>query len=147
VPTEYRDPPGVITGMNRNPKIELLAGVPLFSQLSKRDLAEIAAIADEVDLPAGRALTREGQSGREFVVLAEGIADVERAGKRVNTLGPGDFFGEISLVTGRPRTATVTTRSPARAFVLSAPAFRTLIRRAPRIRTSVLATAALRLSE
>jgi CRP/FNR family transcriptional regulator, cyclic AMP receptor protein len=134
-------------GMARNPKIALLAGVPLFAQCSKRDLEEIAAIADEIDFPAGRTLTREGQNGREFVVLADGIVDVERDGERVNTLGPGDFFGEISLVTGRPRTATVTTRSPARAFVLSAPAFRSLIQRAPRVRTSVLAAAALRLSE
>jgi CRP/FNR family cyclic AMP-dependent transcriptional regulator len=134
-------------GMTRNPKIALLAGVPLFAHCSKRDLEEIAAIADEIDFPAGRTLTREGQNGREFVVLADGIVDVERDGERVNTLGPGDFFGEISLVTGRPRTATVTTRSPARAFVLSAPAFRSLIQRAPRVRTSVLAAAALRLSE
>lgn len=133
--------------MTRDPKIDLLAGVPLFARCSRRELHEIAAIADEIDLPAGRTLTREGEAGKEFVVLAEGIADVVQDGERINTLGPGDYFGEIALVTGEPRTATVTTRSPARALVVSAPAFRSLLRRAPRIKTSVLATAALRLAD
>src|ERR1700756_2771632 len=132
--------------MARNPKVELLGGVPLFSRCSKRDLGEIAALVDEVDLPSGRTLTREGGRGREFVVLAEGIADVEQDGERVNTLGPGDFFGEIALVTGGPRTATVTTRSPVRALVLTSSAFRSLLRRDPRIKQRVLAAAALRLS-
>jgi CRP-like cAMP-binding protein len=130
----------------KDPKIELLGGVPLFAKCSRQELAEIAAIADEIDLPTGRTLTREGQSGREFVVLAEGIADVEQDGELVNTLGPGDFFGEISLVTGRPRTATVTTRSPSRLLVVHAAAFRSLMNTNPGIKRSVLAAAALRLT-
>ena len=132
--------------MARDPKVELLGGVPLFARCSKHDLEEIASIVDEIDLPAGKTLIREGESGKEFVVLAQGIADVEQGGKRVNTLGPGDYFGEIALVTGQRRTATVTTRSPARALVLTAPAFRSLLSRAPRIKSSVLAAAALRLT-
>jgi CRP-like cAMP-binding protein len=132
--------------MTDDPKIKALRGVPLFATCSTRELAEIAKAVDEVDLPEGRTLTREGLSGREFVVLAEGIADVESDGELLNTLGPGDFFGEISLVTGQPRTATVTTRSPARLLVLSAPAFRSLLARAPRIRRRVVAAAALRLA-
>lgn len=132
--------------MTKNPKVELLRGVPLFEHCSTRQLAEIAATVDEIDLPAGRTLTKEGLAGKEFVVLAEGIADVESEGQLVNTLGPGDFFGEISLVTGMPRTATVTTRSPARLLVLTAPAFRSLLDRAPRIRRRVMAAAALRLA-
>jgi len=132
--------------MNNNSKIKALRAVPLFDQCSTRELAEIARTVDEIDLPEGRTLTQEGLTGKEFVVLAEGIADVESDGELVNTLGPGDFFGEISLVTGMPRTATVTTRSPARLLVLSAPAFRSLLGRAPRIRRRVVAAAALRLA-
>ena len=132
--------------MTRNSKIELLRRIPLFEQCSSKELAELATAADEIDLPAGRTLTREGLTGKEFVVLAEGIADVESEGKLVNTLGPGDFFGEISLVTGMPRTATVTTRSPARLVVFTVPAFRSLLGRAPRIRRRVVAAAALRLA-
>jgi CRP-like cAMP-binding protein len=132
--------------MADNSKIELLRRIPLFESCSSRELGVLAATADEIDLPEGRTLTREGLTGREFVVLAEGIADVESGGELVNTLGPGDFFGEISLVTGQPRTATVTTRSPARLVVFTAPAFRALLARAPRIRRRVVAAAALRLS-
>ena len=133
--------------MNANPKVDLLKQVPLFQQLSDRELKAVAALADEVDVPAGRALTREGLAGKEFVVLAEGIADVERDGEVVNHLGPGDYFGEISLVTGQPRTATVTTRSPSRLLVLTAPAFRSLLDRTPRLRQRVVARAALRLAK
>jgi len=132
--------------MTRNSKIELLRRIPLFEHCSSKELAELATAADEIDLPEGRTLTREGLTGKEFVVLAEGIADVESEGKLVNTLGPGDFFGEISLVTGMPRTATVTTRSPARLVVFTAPAFRSLLGRAPRIRRRVVTAAALRLA-
>jgi CRP-like cAMP-binding protein len=132
--------------MTKNPKIEALRRVPLFEHCSTRQLAQIAKTVDEVDLPEGRTLTQEGLNGKEFVVLAEGIADVESEGELVNTLGPGDFFGEISLVTGMPRTATVTTRSPARLLVLNAQAFRSLLAGAPMIRRRVTAAAALRLA-
>ncbi|MDE3025132.1 MAG: cyclic nucleotide-binding domain-containing protein [Acidobacteriota bacterium] len=132
--------------MTANPKIDLLKQVPLFRELSHGELAKLATLADEIDVPAGRALTREGLAGKEFVVLAEGIADVERDGEVVATLGPGDYFGEIALVTGEPRTATVTTRSPSRLLVLTAPAFRSLLERTPELRQRVVARAALRLA-
>jgi CRP-like cAMP-binding protein len=125
-------------------KTALLKQVPLFQQLSKRELAQVAALADEIDLPAGRTLTTEGANGREFVVLVDGIADVSQDGEVVNTLGPGDFLGEIALVTGEPRTATVTTRSPSRLLVMNAAAFRSLLHDAPQLKKRVLATAALR---
>jgi len=127
-----------------DPKTSLLKQVPLFQQLSKRELAQVAALADEIDLPAGRTLTTEGANGREFVVLVDGIADVSQDGEVVNTLGPGDFLGEIALVTGEPRTATVTTRSPSRLLVMNAAAFRSLLHDAPQLKKRVLATAALR---
>ena len=105
--------------LRKNAKIDLIARVPLFERCSKRELAEIASVADEVDLPSARNLTREGTTGWEFVILVEGEADVVRKGKVVNELGPGDFVGEIALVSGKPRTATVRTRGPSRVLVLT----------------------------
>jgi CRP-like cAMP-binding protein len=131
--------------LRKNAKIELIKRVPLFQHLSKRELAEVAALADELDLPEGRALTRQGQRGQEFVVLVDGVADVTRNGKIINKLGPGDFVGEIALVTGRLRTATVTTRTPSTLLVLHAAAFRTLLRDAPAIQAKVLEAVAERL--
>jgi len=132
--------------MSRNPKVEQLRKVPLFARCSRRELAGLAALVDELELPEGQTLAREGERGKEFIVLADGIADVETGGEVVNQLGPGDFFGEIALVTGGPRTATVTTRSPAKLFVFNAPAFRSVLHDAPHIRSRVLAAAALRLA-
>ena len=133
--------------LRKDAKIELLKRVPLFERCSKRELAQIAALADELDLPSARDLTREGTGGWEFIVLVEGEADVVRKGRKVNELGPGDFVGEISLVTGRPRTATVRTRGPARILVLAATGFRTLMRDVPAIQDKVLAAITARLPE
>ena len=82
-----------------NAKIELLSRVPLFQGLSKRQLAQVASLADEIDLPSDRELTHEGATGTEFVVIIDGVADVTRNGELINKLGPGDFLGEISVVT------------------------------------------------
>jgi len=132
--------------LRKNAKIELLKRVPLFERCSKRELAEIAALADELDLPDARDLTREGTRGREFLILVEGEADVVKDGRAVNRLGNGDFIGEIALVTGRPRTATVRTRGPARVLVLTAASFRRLMQDVPSIQGKVLAALAARLS-
>ena len=123
-----------------------MARVPLFCRLSKGDLVRIAQLADEVDLPAGKRLTKEGSRGREFFVLLEGSADVERNGQRIATMRGGDFFGEIALVTDVPRTATVTTISPVRALVITDRAFRELLRDSPAIQGKVLEAIASRLA-
>ena len=99
--------------MQHNKKIDLIKQVPLFSSASKKELAEIASITDEIDLPEGKVLIREGDSSREFFVLIEGTADVERGGRR-SRRRPRHFFGEISLVSRTPRNATITTTSPVR---------------------------------
>jgi CRP/FNR family transcriptional regulator, cyclic AMP receptor protein len=132
--------------LRKNAKIELLKRVPLFAGCSKRELGEIASVADELDLPSARDLTKEGSSGREFVVIVEGEADVLRKGRLVAGLGPGDFVGEIALVTGQPRTATVRTRGPARVLVLTTSGFRTLMRDVPSIQAKVLTALAQRVT-
>ena len=131
--------------LRKNAKVELLKRVPLFERCSKRELAEIASLVDELSLPSPRDLTREGARGSEFIVLIEGEADVVRQGRLVAALGPGDFVGEIALVTGAPRTATVRTRGPSRVLVLRASDFRTLMRDVPSIQSKVLTAVALRL--
>jgi CRP-like cAMP-binding protein len=132
--------------LRKNAKIELLKRVPLFERCSKSELGHIATLADELDLPSARNLTREGASGWEFIVLVEGEADVLRKGHVVNTLGPGDFVGEIALITGRPRTATVRTKGPAKVLVLAASGFRTLMHDVPSIQNKILAAVTARLS-
>jgi CRP-like cAMP-binding protein len=124
--------------LHKNAKIELIKSVPLFSKCTKKELAAIAAEADELILPEGRALTRQGRRGREFVVIAEGSADVSRNGRRINRLGSGDFLGEIALISDAPRTATVNTTSETRVLVLTDRAFRRVTREMPSIGASVL---------
>ena len=124
--------------LGRNAKAELIRQVPLFAQLSRAEVGEIAQIADEVDVKAGKELTREGERGSEFFVLLEGAAEVRRGGEQVNLLGRGDFFGEIALVSRTPRTATVTTTEDSRLLVITASSFRTLLDHSPRIQLRVL---------
>jgi CRP/FNR family cyclic AMP-dependent transcriptional regulator len=139
--------PTIASMLRKNAKIELIRRVPLFERLSKRELAEIAKLADELDLPADRKLIKEGATGHEFVVLVEGEADVRRNGRRINRLTSGDFLGEIALVTGRPRTATVTTTTRAHLLVITASAFRKVMRDNPSIQAKVLEAVASRLAD
>lgn len=131
--------------LRKDVKVEMISHVPLFATCSKTELRKIASLADEIDLPAGTRLTKEGASGKEFVVIVKGRADVVRRGKKLRSLGNGDFLGEIALVTGTPRTATVTTTEPTRALVIAAPAFRTLLRNTPSMQLKVLDALASRL--
>jgi CRP-like cAMP-binding protein len=124
--------------LRKNAKVELIKGVPLFSHCSKKELGLVAQIADEIDLPAGKTLMREGDRGREFYVLVEGNADVRKGNRKVNTMANGDFFGEIALVSQRPRTATVTTTSPVRALVVTEQSFRSLMDRTPDVQRKIL---------
>jgi CRP-like cAMP-binding protein len=131
--------------LRKNAKVELIKRVPLFAECSRKDLNEIAGIADEIDLREGKELTTEGRPGREFFVLIEGEADVKKRSRRVNTLGPGDFFGEIALVTQRPRTATVVATAPVRALVITDRGFRSLLEHQPAIQGKVMSALAARL--
>jgi CRP/FNR family transcriptional regulator, cyclic AMP receptor protein len=131
--------------LRKNAKVELIKRVPLFAECSRKNLEEIAGIADEIDLREGKELTKEGRPGREFFVLIEGDADVKKGSRRINRMSAGDFFGEISLVTRRPRTATVVATSPVRALVITDRSFRTLLERQPEIQNKVMSALAARL--
>jgi CRP-like cAMP-binding protein len=133
--------------LGRDAKIDLLKRVPLFADASKRELQEISAVADEVHLPAGYTLTKEGASGQELVVIVEGAADVTRRGRKINTVKGGDFVGEIAVLTDTPRTATVKTTKETHALVVTRRDFRTLMKRVPSLQLKVLDALASRLPE
>jgi CRP/FNR family transcriptional regulator, cyclic AMP receptor protein len=103
-----------------------LRSVPLFESLSSDERRTIAQHADEIEVPEGTELVRQGDFAYEFFVLEEGTAEVVRDGERVAELGPGDFLGEMGIVGKVVRNATVVTTSPARAIVMTEQAFRSM---------------------
>lgn len=131
--------------LSKNEKVELLGRIPLFAGCTKAELIEVAISADEREASEGETLTEEGQRGREFFIVVEGTVAVRRGGRKLADLGPGDWFGEIAILTYKPRTATVTATSPVRLFVISDRAFRRVVETTPRIAVKVLGNVALRL--
>jgi CRP/FNR family transcriptional regulator, cyclic AMP receptor protein len=132
--------------LHKDAKIERLRTVPLFARCSKKQLATIASLCDELELPPGRELAHEGSRGYEFGIIVDGSAVVTKGGRKVRELGAGDFFGEIALVTDTARTATVVSDAPIRLLVLTARGFRELLRQSPEIQGNVLRALADRLA-
>jgi CRP/FNR family transcriptional regulator, cyclic AMP receptor protein len=132
-------------GMRKDSKIAAIKNVPLFASLGKAQLAQVASIADEVSVAEGKVLTRQGERGREFFVLVDGEVEVRRSGRKVATLRSGDFFGELALISDRPRTATVTATEPGRMLVIRDAHFRSMLLGTPQIAIKVLAVVADRL--
>ena len=124
--------------LRKDAKIELLRHVTLFSGCSKKELGQIALIADELDFPADKTLIRQGDPGRQFFIVVEGEVKVTKNGKKLPARGGAEFYGEISLVSGSPATATVTTVLPTRALVIAPQHFRALLDRSPSIQRRVL---------
>ena len=112
---------------------DLLKSVPLFEHCSKRDLTRIAEITNEIAVPDGRVLITEGDRGREFFVIISGEVEVRRKGRKVATLTPGTFFGEMALLSRKPRTATVTAVTPLRLLVIADRAFVDLLDAMPEL--------------
>lgn len=115
--------------LRRDARAEMLRRVPLLHRCSRRDLREIASVAEERDLESGHVIAHEGDPGREFFILIAGQVEVRQRGRRIREIGPGGFFGEIALLTAHPRTATVTTTAPTRVLVLRSAQFTALLRR------------------
>jgi CRP/FNR family cyclic AMP-dependent transcriptional regulator len=126
-------------------KQELLEGVPLFAGVSAPGLEELGGIADEVDVRAGTVLTHEGYREGFFFVIVSGRVRIERGGRTINTLGPGDFLGEIALLDGGPRTATATAETECRLLSMTYQMFHELLDNAPDIRAAILEAVGQRL--
>jgi CRP/FNR family transcriptional regulator, cyclic AMP receptor protein len=131
--------------MARDEKLELLRTVPLFAGLSNRELQRIGELADEIDLPAGRVLMRQGEHGSEMLVVVDGSARIERDGAVIAERGAGEVLGEIALLDGGPRTATVTLTRDSRLLVLGRREFQAAIDELPEVRLRVLEAVAHRL--
>jgi CRP-like cAMP-binding protein len=121
----------------RDAKVKLLSGVPLFQACSLPELTKVAGIMSQLDEPEGKVLIREGEPGRDFFIIAEGTAEVRRRNRRVSTLGPGDFVGEIALLTNAPRTATVRTTSPVTVLRVTSKGFTELLSTSPTIQRKI----------
>lgn len=126
---------------------EQLAGLPLFSACTRRDLQRVSRAVDEVTVPAGTDLTVEGSVGREAFVILSGTASVRRGGEELARLGPGSHFGELALLDGGPRTATVTAEDEMTLLVLSKPAFNAVLDEVPTLAHKLLVSLARRLRE
>lgn len=131
--------------MPRDEKIELMRSVPLFRGLTDTELERVSALADIVELPKDRVILTQGQNGWEMFVLVTGSARVERDGQSLGERGPGEVLGEIALLDGGPRTATVTLSKASRLLVLARREFQTLLDEFPEIRLRILETVAGRL--
>lgn len=123
--------------LRHDAKHDLIRATALFADCTPEEVKEVAAVADEFDFRAGKHLTTEDTSAHEFVVIIDGQADVMVHGERVNTMGAGDWFGEIGLVTGSRRTATVVARTDVHALVIAGPRFKQLLAHAPDVREKV----------
>jgi CRP/FNR family cyclic AMP-dependent transcriptional regulator len=133
--------------MARDSHLDHLAQISLFSSCSRRDLGRIAKASTEVEVDAGRTLVEEGKGGKEAFVILEGTAIVRRNGRKVATLGPGAQFGELALLDGGPRTATVVAETPMRLLVLAQRELLGVLDEVPGLTRKILASLATRIRE
>ena len=131
--------------MGINDLVERLGQVPMFSGCSKKELTAIAKTVREINHPAGTVIASEGDPGAGLFIIFRGNADVTIGGKRVNRLTDGDFFGEMALLDGGPRTATVTATTDIQLYALTEWVFRGLLVEHPTIALRTLEAMAARL--
>jgi CRP/FNR family transcriptional regulator, cyclic AMP receptor protein len=137
--------PGAPVG--RDQKIERLQRVPIFEGCSRRQLKAVARIAAVGEVPAGEVLTRTGEAGNEFFLIIDGTARVEVSPTKQGRLGPGDFFGEMSLLDGQPRSATVVAETPLRYLIITRRNFSSLLSEVPGLTNSLLVTLSRRVRQ
>lgn len=121
-----------------DPKVDLIGSVSLFKGLGRKELEQIAQLVDDVDIPAGKVLMRQGDTGAEMFIIASGSVRIERNGTFIRDVGPGGSIGEMSLLSEGPRTATVTTVEPTRILLAGHREFHQLMEQHPTIRLHML---------
>ena len=131
--------------LTRDRRTELLAAAPLFAGVDADGLARLAGRTVEVEFATGRVIVRQGEVGTGFFVIASGAADVIRDGAVIATLGPGDFFGELSVLDGQPRTAQVVATEPTVCLGLATWEFEASVREEPSVALAVMRGLASRL--
>ncbi len=119
-------------------KLAMLAKVPLLAGLSDKELEAVGRLADEVDLPAGKVVARQGDIAEEFFIILDGTVSVERNGDHLRDMRPSNFFGELAMLAKVPRTATVTTTTPARLLVIGHREFTSLLATMPSVQARVM---------
>ena len=126
---------------------KVLAAIPIFSTCNKKELRAVTRLLSALRVSAGEVLTTQGDSGREFMIIESGTAVVRRNDRKVGTLGPGDFFGELAMLAAVPRTATVVAQTDMVIDVLSSREFASLLKNNPTIASKIYLTAIRRLYE
>jgi CRP-like cAMP-binding protein len=124
--------------MAKDLKLDLISSVPMFCRLGHKELEQVAQLLDEVDVPAGKVLMRQGEHGDEMFIVASGTFRIERDGKTIAERGAGTALGEISLLSEGPRTATITALEPSRLLVAGHREFHALMDDHPTVRLQVL---------
>jgi CRP/FNR family transcriptional regulator, cyclic AMP receptor protein len=128
-------------------KVEALKRAPLFADLSRKELVQLAKKTEDLEFEPGKVLCKEGDIGQEFFVIVDGTTDVTRNGKHLAARSGGDFVGEIALLEKTTRTATVTAKTPVRLFVLTRQEFHQLVRENPSVERKILRALARRVVE
>lgn len=146
-PRETSPGPGAGVRMGRDEKAEHLARVPLLADCSRRQLRAVARIAQVMEVDPGAILTRAGDPGDHFFMVVDGRARAEVGRRKRSRLGPGDFFGEMSLLDGGPRSATVVAETPMRLLVIHRRDFARLLREVPDLMRSLLVILSRRLRQ
>jgi CRP/FNR family transcriptional regulator, cyclic AMP receptor protein len=130
-----------------DPKLDMLAGVPLFAGFDRKQLRRVGQLCTGIDVEPGAVLCREGAAGGEFFIVVEGEAVVRVGVAEVDTIGPGDFFGELALLGGGPRTADVTAKTRMSLLVLSGAEFAAVLREEPQVAVKMLPAIGARIRE
>jgi CRP-like cAMP-binding protein len=134
-------------GVKQEDKIERLKEVPVFEACSQRQLRSVARVARVFDVAADTVLARAGEPGDEFFLIIDGTARVEVSAEKRVLLHPGEFFGEMSILDGGPRSATVVADTPLRLLVISRRHFSVLLKDVPGLTQTLLATLSKRVRQ